>query len=65
MFKIGDKVRVQKLADISQDGTADFVGKVGVLRAYRIVDGSGVGCLVDFGSSEESVWFFEKELVSA
>lgn len=64
MFKIGDKVRVQKLTDIGQDGATDFVGKVGVLRAYRIVDGSGVGCLIDFGN-EESVWFFEKELVSA
>lgn len=64
MFKIGDKVRVQNLIDVGRDDLAGSIGQIGTLRAFRIVDGSGIGCLVDFGNPEESVWFFEKELTS-
>ncbi|MEM6445005.1 MAG: cytochrome b6f subunit family protein [Cyanobacteria bacterium J06642_2] len=64
MFNVGDKVRVKKLIDVAQGDVSDHVGKEGILRAFRVVDGSGIGCLVDFGDDEESVWFFEKELTA-
>ncbi len=46
-LEIGQKVKV--------------LGKSGVVRQFKMVDGSGVGVVVEFDDSY-STWFFEDEL---
>lgn len=64
MFKIGDKVRVLKVSDRGQGDVSGLVGSLGVIKANRVVDGSGIGYLVDF-DNVSVVWFFERELTLA
>lgn len=64
MFKIGDKVRVLSVRDRGQAEVIDRVGSTGVIKANRVVDGSGVGYLVGFDDAVVA-WFFERELAPA
>ncbi len=64
MFNIGDKVRVLNVRDRGQVEVIDRVGSTGVIRANRVVDGSGVGYLVGFDDAAVA-WFFERELALA
>lgn len=62
-LEIGQKVKVRRLRDrVSQD-IVGRLGKSGVIRQFKMVDGSGVGVVVEFDDSF-STWFFEDELVS-
>ncbi|MDJ1182343.1 cytochrome b6f subunit PetP [Roseofilum casamattae] len=62
---IGQKVKVKGLIDRIP---ANLVAKikqnpVGTISDYKMVDGSGVGFVVDF-NGQFSTWFFEEELVA-
>lgn len=62
-MEIGQKVRVQRVRDRIP---AEVVSKlkqnpVGVIQGYRVVDGKGIGLVVQFDESF-STWFFEDEL---
>lgn len=60
-IEIGQKVKVLRLRDrVSQD-VAGRLGKAGVVRQFKMVDGSGVGVVVEFDDNY-STWFFEDEL---
>ncbi len=60
-LEIGQKVKVARLRDrVSKDVVA-YLGKAGVVSAFKMVDGSGVGLVVEFEDSY-TTWFFEDEL---
>ena len=61
IIKVGDKVRVRTLAERGQDPVSDRVGKTGIVREFRVVDGSQVGYVITF-EDKTSSWYFEKEL---
>ncbi|MEM6519746.1 MAG: cytochrome b6f subunit family protein [Cyanobacteria bacterium P01_D01_bin.71] len=60
-LEIGQKVKVSRLRDrVSQD-VVNRLGTAGVVRNFKMVDGSGVGVVVEF-DDDFSTWFFEDEL---
>jgi Protein of unknown function (DUF2862) len=61
---IGQKVRVRRLRDRSPKDVIARLGKTGVIKEYRMVDGSGVGVVVKFDDNF-ATWFFEDELEPA
>ncbi|HHP7243223.1 MAG TPA: DUF2862 domain-containing protein [Elainellaceae cyanobacterium] len=58
---IGQKVRVRRLRDRTSQDVIQRLGQVGVIQDYKMVDGSGVGVVVQF-DDKFSTWFFEDEL---
>ena len=64
-LEIGQKVKVARLRDrVSRDVTTRL-GKSGVISQFKMVDGSGVGVVVEFDDDNYSTWFFEDELAPA
>ena len=60
-LEIGQKVKLYRLRDRVSRDVVDRLGKIGVIRQFKMVDGSGVGVVVEFDDSF-STWFFEDEL---
>ena len=60
-MEIGQKVRVRRLRDRVSQEIISKLGKVGTIRSYKVVDGAGVGLLVQF-EDNTGTWFFEDEL---
>ncbi|HBQ99538.1 MULTISPECIES: DUF2862 domain-containing protein [Roseofilum] len=62
---IGQKVKVKGLIDRIPANLVDKIKQnpVGTITGYKMVDGSGVGFVVEF-SGQFSTWFFEEELVA-
>jgi hypothetical protein len=60
-MEIGQKVRVRRLRDRSPKEVIERLGKTGVIKGFKMVDGSGVGVVVKF-EDNFSTWFFEDEL---
>lgn len=58
---IGQKVRVRRLRDRAPKEVLDHLGKTGVVKDFKMTDGSGVGAVVRFDDNFTS-WFFEDEL---
>jgi Protein of unknown function (DUF2862) len=63
-LEIGNKVKVVRIKDRVGDSIAGRLGQVGVIKQYKMVDGSGVGVVVEF-SDRFVTWFFEDELKNA
>lgn len=61
VMEIGQKVRVRRLRDRVSQEVIKRLGAVGVVRQFKVVDGKGVGMLVQF-DDKYSTWFFEDEL---
>ncbi|MER3432886.1 MAG: cytochrome B6 [Leptolyngbya sp. ERB_1_1] len=61
VMEIGQKVRVRRLRDRVPQEVIKKLGAVGVVRQFKVVDGQGVGLLVQF-DDQYSTWFFEDEL---
>jgi len=63
-LEIGQKVKVARLRDrVSQD-VVDRLGKSGIVSQFKMVDGSGIGVVVEF-DDKYATWFFEDELSPA
>ena len=60
-MEIGQKVKVCRLRDRVSSDLANKLGKVGIIKDYKMTDGSGVGVIVEF-EDNSSTWFFEDEL---
>jgi hypothetical protein len=60
-MKIGQKVRIARILDRISGDASDKVGQMGVVKEYKMTDGSGVGVVVAFDDNSSS-WFFEDEL---
>ncbi len=58
---IGQKVRVRRLRDRVPPEVVQKLGQTGVVREFKVVDGKGVGMLVQF-DDKFATWFFEDEL---
>lgn len=63
-MEVGQSVRVYRLRDRVSPLIAKKLGAIGVIRDYRMTDGSGVGFLVQFADNS-STWFFEDEVQPA
>lgn len=63
-MEIGQKVRVRRLRDRSPKEVIARLGKTGVIKEFKMVDGSGVGIVVRF-EDNFATWFFEDELEPA
>jgi hypothetical protein len=60
-MEIGQKVRVRRLRDRSPQAMVQRLGQVGVIQSFKVVDGQGIGIVVQF-EDQFSTWFFEDEL---
>lgn len=60
-MEIGQKVKVYRLRDRVSGKIVNTLGKVGVIKDFKMTDGSGVGVVVVF-DDKSSTWFFEDEL---
>ncbi len=60
-MEIGQKVKVHRLRDRVNNNVANKLGKVGIVREYKMTDGSGVGVVVQF-DDKTATWFFEDEI---
>lgn len=60
-LEIGQKVKVSRLRDRVSKDVATYLGKRGVVSNFKMVDGSGVGVVVEF-EDRYTTWFFEDEL---
>lgn len=60
-LEIGQKVKVSRLRDRVSKDLATYLGKPGVVSQFKMVDGSGVGVVVEF-EDRYTTWFFEDEL---
>jgi hypothetical protein len=60
-MEIGQKVRVRRLRDRSPKEVIERLGQTGVIKDFKMVDGSSVGVVVKF-QDNFATWFFEDEL---
>jgi len=60
-MEIGQKVKVVRLRDRVSTEIVGKLGQVGTIKNYKMVDGSGVGLVVEF-ADKFSTWFFADEL---
>ena len=60
-MNIGQKVKVYRLRDRVSSEIVGTLGKVGVVKDFKMTDGSGVGAVVQF-DDQTSTWFFDDEL---
>jgi Protein of unknown function (DUF2862) len=60
-MEIGQKVKVVRLRDRVSPGIASRLGKIGTIKDFKVMDGMGIGMVVQF-DDQFSTWFFEDEL---
>jgi hypothetical protein len=63
-MEIGQTVRVRRLRDRPSQEVVALLGKSGTVKAYKVVDGKGIGLVVKF-ENNFATWFFEDELEAA
>jgi len=63
-MEIGQRVRVRRLRDRTSQEVIDHLGKYGVIKGYKVMDGNTVGRVVKFDDNF-TTWFFEDELEPA
>ncbi|NJL91531.1 MAG: DUF2862 domain-containing protein [Coleofasciculaceae cyanobacterium SM2_1_6] len=60
-MEIGQKVKVCRLRDRVPAEVVGKLGQIGIITGYKMVDGSGVGLVVEF-NDKTATWFFDDEL---
>lgn len=60
-MQVGQKVRVKTFRDNVDGKISQRKGEVGVIKAWKILDGKNMGFVVSF-SDQQSTWFFADEL---
>ncbi len=62
-MEVGQKVKVRRLRDRVSSDIVEKIKKnpVGTVSDYKMVDGSGVGVVVQF-EGNFSTWFFDDEI---
>ncbi len=60
-MEIGQKVKVYRLRDRVSPPVIKRLGQVGTITAFKMLDGSNVGLVVQF-EDNFATWFFEDEL---
>lgn len=63
-MEIGQKVQVRRLRDRVSQEIINRLGKFGVVKDFKVLDGMGIGMVVQF-DDQFSTWFFEDELEAA
>lgn len=63
-MEIGQKVKVCRLRDRTSQDVISRLGQMGMITGFKMVDGSGVGFVVEF-DDKFSTWFFPDEVESA
>ena len=60
-LEIGQKVQVVRMRDRVAKSMASKLGKTGIVKNFKVLDGQNIGALVKFDDSY-TTWFFEDEL---
>jgi hypothetical protein len=60
-MEIGQRVRLRRLRDRSPQSVVKRLGQTGIIQGFKVVDGQGIGIVVEF-EDKFSTWFFEDEL---
>jgi Protein of unknown function (DUF2862) len=60
-MEIGQKVRVRRLRDRVAQDIVSRLGKFGVVKDFKILDGNELGVVVQF-DDQFATWFFADEL---
>jgi hypothetical protein len=61
-LEIGQRVQVRRMRDRVAKNFADRLGKTGVVKDFKVLDGQNIGALVCFDADDYTTWFFEDEL---
>jgi len=61
-LEIGQRVQVRRMRDRVGKNLAARLGETGIIRDFKMLDGSNVGALVSFESDDFTTWFFEDEI---
>ncbi|KPQ34391.1 MAG: Protein of unknown function (DUF2862) [Phormidesmis priestleyi Ana] len=61
-LEIGQRVQVYRMRDRVAKSLASRLGKTGVVKNLKILDGMNIGALIEFDADEYTTWFFEDEL---
>ncbi|NJM97610.1 MAG: DUF2862 domain-containing protein [Phormidesmis sp. RL_2_1] len=61
-LEIGQQVQVCRMRDRVAKTLADRLGKTGIVKDLKVLDGSNIGALVTFDADSYTTWFFEDEL---
>lgn len=60
-MEIGQKVKVIRLRDRVSGEVVNKLGKQGIIKDFKMTDGSGIGAVVEF-DDKTATWFFGDEL---
>ncbi len=63
-MEIGQKVRVLRLRDRVSQEIINRLGKFGVVKGLKVLDGNEVGMVIQF-DDQFATWFFVDELEAA
>jgi hypothetical protein len=61
-LEIGQRVQVRRMRDRVAKSLASRLGKTGIVKEFKILDGQNLGALVVFEADDYTTWFFEDEL---
>ena len=61
-LEIGQRVQVRRMRDRVAKTMADRLGKTGIIKDFKVLDGQSIGALVAFDADNYTTWFFEDEL---
>ncbi len=61
-LEIGQRVQVRRMRDRVAKTLANRLGKTGIVKDLKVLDGQNIGALVAFEADQYTTWFFEDEL---